>query len=333
VPRSSSPAVRWASPGPHRVATAEVGAWSTAEGKSVTVLARYPVPGDARRSLPVIVFCHGLGGSHRSYAALGTHLASHGYAVLHPQFLDSFPIASAALGLTGVDERTWTRDERAHDAMLALLFDQVHWVSRAMRVHSVIDSLAGQRHLSVPLRAGEVIVAGHSYGAYTAQLVLGARLYGAGFGQGCFAHPAAAGGILLSPQGSGDRGLASHSWDAVIRALLVVTAANDLGPCGQGLAWRREPFDAASSRLKHLAVVRGGTHLLGDIDRPDPAEGSPGEGSPQDQHTPDSPVRDAVLAITVAFADRVGGDLTAGDWLASGPFPAVFEHEHWERVS
>ncbi|MGH3251755.1 MAG: hypothetical protein ACRDOI_36860 [Trebonia sp.] len=42
MPRSSSPVSRWASPGPHRVVTAEVGAWSTADGRSVAVLARYP---------------------------------------------------------------------------------------------------------------------------------------------------------------------------------------------------------------------------------------------------------------------------------------------------
>jgi dienelactone hydrolase len=294
----------------------------------VAVLARYPVPDDGGRPLPVIVFCHGLGGSHRSYAALGAHLASHGYAVLHPQFLDSFPVASAALGLTGVDERTWTQDKRARDAMLTLLFDREHWLSRVARVHGVIGSLAGQPHLPVPLRDGQVIVAGHSYGAFTAQLVLGTRLHDADVGTGRLSHPAVAGGILLSPQGSGDRGLTSRSWDAVTRPLLVVTATHDSGPHGEGLAWRREPFDAAPSRLKHLAVVRRGNHLLGGVSLTACGDASPGE-----QHAAQTPVRDAVLAVSAAFADRVHGDLAAGGWLASGPFPGILAHAHRERAA
>jgi predicted dienelactone hydrolase len=318
--RSSGPSRRWASSGPHSIVTAEVSAWSAADGGSVTVRARYPVPAEPGHPVPVIVFCHGLGGSQRSYAALGAYLASHGYAVLHPQFLDSFPLASDALGLTGVKERTWPRHKRARDAMMTMLFDPGHWMSRVARVHSVIDSLAIQRHLPVALRPDSVIVGGHSFGAYTAQLLLGARLYEPGLARESFAHPSAAAGVLLSPQGSGDRGLTSRSWDAITRPLLVVTGTNDFGPHGEGLAWRREPFDAAPSRRKHLAVVRHGTHLLGGISL---ADGRPG-------HTA---VRDAILAVTAAFADRVHGDVKAGDWLASGPFPAIFEHEHMEEAS
>lgn len=302
MPRGSRPA-RWESPGPHRVVTVEVAAWSAVGGRDVAVLARYPAPGDSARPLPVIVLCHGLGGSHRSYAALGARLASHGYAVLHPQFLDSLPAAAPP----------------GRRATLAPLFDPVHWASRVARVHGVIGSLAAQRHLPVPLRPGGVIAAGHSYGAYTAQLVLGARLHGAALGGERLAHPAVTAGILLSPQGSGDRGLTSRSWDGVTQPLLVVTATNDLGPHGEGLAWRREPFDASPSRAKHLAVVRGGTHLLGGI-----ADGGPGEGGP---------ARRAVLAVAAAFADRAHGDLAAGAWLASGPFPSVLEHEHRERAA
>lgn len=326
VPRSSSPASPWASPGPHQVATAEIDRWDLADGRSVAVLARYPMSPDAGRPLPVIVFCHGLGGSQHSYAALGTHLATHGYAVLHPQFLDSFPIASVALGLADVDERTWPRDDRARDAMLAMLFDPRHWMSRVARVHGVIDSLARQPHVPVPLRADAVIVAGHSYGAYTAQLVLGTQPHGVGLDCGRLAHPAVAGGMLLSPQGSGDRGLTSRSWEAVTLPLLVVTATNDRGPHGEGLAWRREPFDAAPSRLAHLAVVRGGTHLLGGVSLAAQEDSGPGE--PQATGT-----RDAILAVSAAFADRVHGDLAAGRWLASGPFPVVFAHEHREQAS
>lgn len=283
---------RWARPGPKPVVTAEFAEWTAADGQQVAVVARYP---DTDRELPVVVLCHGLGGSHRGYASLGTHLASHGYAVLHPRFLD------------------------AGESTPAMLFDPKHWLSRVRRVHAVVNSLATQRHLPIRPRTDDVIVAGHSYGAYTAQLLAGTRLFDVGPEFDHCAHPAVVGGILLSPQGSGDRGLTPASWDGVDLPLLVVTATHDRGARGEGLQWRREPFDRARSRLRHLAVVRGGDHQLG--------------GLPEQEPTGDVDVRTAVAATATAFADRVHGDRSAGVWLASGPFPTLLDHAHREDTA
>jgi dienelactone hydrolase len=327
---------RWAGPGPYRVGRVEVGRWVGVRGRSVAALVQYPLRPDDRGAAPVIVLCHGLGGDHRGYAGLGAHLAAHGYAVVHPQFLDSLALAGSELGLRDVGERTWLADERARAAMHALLFDPQHWQSRVARVHAVIDSLAGQQHLPGRLRPDHVIVAGHSFGAYTAQLVLGTTLSGVGLDAVDFAHPDVAGAILLSPQGAGDRGLTRRSWDAVDRPLLVVTATNDVGARGEGLSWRRQPFDAAPAPVKHLAVVRGGDHFLGGIHRCDTdADSDPdadfgtdaGSGAAPD---PDRPVRRAVAAVALAFADLIHGDLAARDWLAGAPFPALLEHAHQE---
>jgi pimeloyl-ACP methyl ester carboxylesterase len=274
------------------VVTAEFAEWTADDGQRVAVVARYPDSGD---DLPVVVLCHGLGGSQHGYAALGTHLASHGYAVLHPRFAD------------------------AGESSLALLFDPKYWLSRVTRVHAVINSLAGRQHLPIRLRADNVIVAGHSFGAYTAQLLVGTRLFEVGPDFAHRTHPAVAGGILLSPQGSGDRGLTPHSWDGVDLPLLVVTATHDRGARGEGLEWRREPFDRARSRLRHLAVVRGGDHQLGGLPEPEP--------------TGDAEIRTAVAAVVTGFADRVHGDRSAGDWLAAGPFPTLLDHAHREDTA
>ncbi|MGH3502177.1 MAG: alpha/beta hydrolase family protein [Nocardioidaceae bacterium] len=310
-------AARWAVKGPHRIASAGVEAWTTLDKSNVAVWAQYPDIG-TRSPLPVIVLCHGLGGGHRGYNALGAYLASHGYAVLHPQFLDSFALASARLGLVDVDERTWPSDRHAREQIYPMLFDPHHWVSRVARVHAVTDSLARQRHLPVRLVPDGVILAGHSYGAYTAQLVLGTALFGVGLDGERFTHPAVVAGILMSPQGSGDRGLTARSWAAVELPLLVVTGTNDRGPRGESLRWRRQPFDAAPCRLKHLAVVRDGDHYLGGIPL---AEAEEGRAS-------DVQVRRAVSAVMVAFVDRVRGDRSAGAWLASSPFSEILAHEH-----
>lgn len=298
-------------PGPHRVATMETDAWVEGVDGNVAVLAQYP--GDFRDSPQVVVLCHGLGGDHRGYAHLGSHLASHGYVVLHPQFLDSRSLVTA-----GRAPDDAVGNGRTGEALRSMLFAPEHWVSRVSRVNAVIESLAGQAHLPMTLQEEGVIIVGHSYGAYTAQLVLGTRLFGTGLDQTRFRNPAVAGGVLLSPQGSGDRGLTQHSWRSVNLPLLVVTATNDRGPHGEGLAWRREPFDAAHSDLKYLAVARGSDHFLGGV----PAS------SDTVETVTDPQVRDSISALVLAFANRVCGDLSAGTWLASGPFPEIFDHEN-----
>ncbi|WP_236792244.1 hypothetical protein [Amycolatopsis sp. GM8] len=310
---------RWSRPGPHEVGTAEFDDWTVADGQQVAAVVRYPhSQGDT--PLPVIVLCHGLGGDHRGYGGLGAYWASHGYAVLHPQFLDSLAIAGPRLGLPVMDEQAWPHNASARERMHAMLFDPKHWLSRVARVHAVLDSLAGQKRVPARLRADGVLVAGHSFGAYTAQLLLGTRLFDVGLDHERFAHPAVAGGILLSPQGSGDRGLTARSWDDVTAPVLTVTATHDIGARGEGLEWRREVFDRAPARLKHLAVVRGGDHQLGGIPRPD------------NENQADAPVRAAIAAVTTAFAHHALGDRAAGEWLASGPFPTILDHAHQEAA-
>lgn len=304
-------------PGPYAVDTAHVERWADAADGPVAVWAQYPQRTDRA---PVVVFAHGLGGSERGYAALGRRLASHGYAVLHPRFLDSFPLARERLGMRETDEHTWPCDPTLRAAMHEMLFSPEHWVSRVARVHAVLDSLVLQRHLPLGLRPEDVVVAGHSYGAYTAQLVLGAELTGVPVATGWFRHPSVGAGLLLSPQGSGDRGLTRRSWETVDAPLLVVTGTRDLGPHGEGLSWRREPFDAAASRTKHLAVVRGGDHLLGGID------------GTEDDPPADAAAVEAVASVCAAFVDLVHGDRPAAHWLASGPQPETLDHEHGEGL-
>jgi len=306
---------RWATRGMHPVVEAVVDAWGQISGEDLTVFVQYPVA-DTEAPTPVVVLCHDLGGSHRGYAVLGSYLASHGYAVLHPQFRDAFDLVAPNLGLTGLDSDSWPNDDHARSMMHTLLFDPVHWVSRVERVHLVLDSLGEQRHLPVALRPEGAIVVGHSFGAYTAQLLVGTRLFGVGLDEAVFTHRAVVAAVLMSPQGSGSRGLTPDSWDGVHAPLLVITATNDFGALGEGLAWRREPYDRARSTCKHLAIVRGGNHSLGGIARSDAA--AIGR---------DAKVQRALSALVTAFANCVHGDSRSADWLASGPFGEIFDHE------
>lgn len=315
---------RWLGRGPHRVVGVEIGEWAVVEGENVAVFAQVPAtePPDA---WPAVVLSHGLGGSHFGYASLGAHLASHGFAVLHPQYLDSLHRPS---GWRDDDAKSGggDPDEASRAGLLPMLFDPEHWRSRVLRLRAVVDSLATQPHLPVRLRSDGVVLAGHSYGAYVTQLLLGVELFGVGAQVDSSAHPAVGCGILLSPQGSGDRGLTDASWDAVTAPLLEITATRDLGPHGEGLSWRREPFDRSRSPLKHLVVVRGGDHYLGGL--PSSEDDGP---VPAGEHTTARGVRRAVAAVALAFAQSLEGDDEAGAWLGTGPIPSVLDHESFGR--
>lgn len=200
-------------------------------------------------------------------------------------------------------------------SMLSMLFDPAYWVDRVKRVHAVLDSLATQPHLPVRLRPERVVLGGHSYGAFTSQLLMGVRL-DSDVDDSWFKHPAVAAGILFSPQGSGDRGLTARSWDQVDIPLLVVTGTRDWGPNGEGLSWRCEPYYAAPVRRKFLAVVRNGTHLLGAFPTADERTAADNDGE----------LRQAIAALAVAFCNGANGDCAAEAWLNSGPFPKIFEH-------
>ncbi len=313
---------RWVARGSHPVSRAVVPEWAVVDGEAMAVFAQFP--GDAvPEVLPVVVLSHGLGGSHLGYATLGAHLASHGFAVLHPQFLDSVYRLQVVESLAVVGGPGADNDEAVRAAMRPLLFDPQHWSSRVERVRALIDSLPSQSHLPVGLSPQGVTLVGHSYGAYVTQLLLGVRLFGVGQGMPTSAHPAVACGILLSPQGSGDRGLTDRSWEGVSAPLLEVTATQDFGPHGEGLAWRREPFDRARSARKHLSIVRGGDHYLGGI--PAAEDDGPVPGT---EHTTERGVRRAVSAVALALAQWARGDTEAGEWLRSGPIGSVFDHEH-----
>jgi pimeloyl-ACP methyl ester carboxylesterase len=268
----------------------------------------------------VVVFCHGLGGSHLAYSELGAHLATHGYVVLHPQFADAFELVAPALGLSELGPDEWARDERARAMMHAYLFDPLHWVSRVARVHAILDSLSERRYADLCLRAERVMVGGHSFGAYTAQLLLGVRVVNVGLDDRVLSHPAAGAGLLMSPQGSGDRGLVEESWNDVRTPILEITATRDRGPHGEGLDWRRQPFDCVRSDRKYLAVIKDADHSLGGIARPAAHAG--------DAHA--AAVRRALGGLVVAFGESLEGSRAAGEWLASGPEPDLFDHYHEE---
>jgi pimeloyl-ACP methyl ester carboxylesterase len=114
------------------------------------------------------------------------------------------------------------------------------------------------------LDAERIGVAGHSFGAGTAQLIAGARLRGRAGGQQ-FRDRRVRAALLLSPQGTGQLH-GSHSWSAIRIPMMTITGTHDFGR-GGGPSWRTEPFHGAPAGNKYLIVIERGVHDLGGIGR------------------------------------------------------------------
>ncbi len=300
----------WTRVGPHTAVRAHVDEWCVDDERPVAVTVYYPNAGDDGDA-PVVVFCHGLGSGRDEYSAIGSHLASHGIVSIHPEFDDAFDRVRATGALNGLTSHTWQADPDARQLFHRLLFDPRQWRSRARRAAAVIDAI--NVHAIPRMRHDSVTAAGHSFGAFTAQMLAGVRLFDDTLGIEEFRHPAVAAAALLSPQGSGARGLTVASWDTVSVPVLEITATHDFGPNGEGLEWRCEPFESVASRYKWLLVARGMTHRLGGIAVPLSAADDPG-------------VVAAIAGSIAAFSAWVGGDLAAGQWLDSRPRSDIFDY-------
>ena len=113
-------------------------------------------------AVPLVVFSHGIGGSRRGYSYLGRHWASQGYASLHLQHV-------------GSDRSLWGGNPLATAIRLQAAAQESEATARVQDLSFALDQLlAGP--LGPRIDARRIIAAGHSYGANTALLAVGARV-------------------------------------------------------------------------------------------------------------------------------------------------------------
>ncbi len=133
--------------------------------KSLSVRVSYPL---SDGYFPVIIFSHGAGGSKDTYGYLAKFWSARGYVVIQPSHYDSISVL---------------REQRPRRSFLQLMKgmpnDPSGWSDRTGDVSFLIDSL-GPLQCLLPGIAGKIDasaigVGGHSYGAFTAQLIAGVR--------------------------------------------------------------------------------------------------------------------------------------------------------------
>lgn len=218
------------------------------------VPARLHWPGHtvAKSPAPLLVFSHGIGGTRKGYSYLGQHLAAQGWACLHVQH-----IGSDAAIWHGNPFRILTRLQVAAQEDEAL--HRVNDLSFALDRMLAEDAPPGR---NVDHR--RIVVGGHSYGANTAMLSIGASVKRGGQ-LIALRDPRFTAAVLISaPPFYGERDLAAVLGPVQIPTLHITTTEDVIRIPGlySPVADRLDIFEATGGRLKQLVVFNGGSHSV-----------------------------------------------------------------------
>lgn len=286
--------------GPHKV-TIESVTWNDAAREKREVPAKIYWPDVAACPCPVVVFSPGLGGSNEHYVYVGSHWASHGYvvAVLTHRGSDTVAVKAAWKTSDG-----WPR-ERVKKSLATVIADSDARKARPKDVSFALDQLAARNESDAAwkgkLDLAHVGVAGHSYGAWTTMVTMGAGTAG---GED-FRDARFVAGVAMSPQGmTGWSAFDEKSWAAVTSPMLYLTGTkDDLGD--QPAKGRRGPFDHSTAKDQYLVIIDDAAHLaFSDND------------SLLFGGTRDKRHHGWILQETTAFWDAtLRGDATAKAWL------------------
>jgi predicted dienelactone hydrolase len=203
--------------------------------------------------VPLIVFSHGLGGSRRGYRYLGQYWAARGIASLHVQH-------------TGSDSALWVGNPLTVVDRLQRAAHESEALDRVRDLHFALDRvlLGGIGPYGAQIDRRRIIAAGHSYGANTALLAVGARVMRDGQWVEARDPRFTAAIVISAPPFYGETDLASVLSKITVPTLHV-TATNDViqipgyySPAADRLA----VFDAMATPRKLLAVFDGGSHSI-----------------------------------------------------------------------
>jgi predicted dienelactone hydrolase len=220
----------------------------TARNRRLPVRLRAPAAPGAR---PAVIISHGLGGSRAGLAYLGRALAEAGFWAIHLQH-------------PGTDSSVWQGVEDRRTAFAAAALDIGQALARLQDGIFALDEITRRAtNGNGPLRGrvdlSRLAAAGHSYGAWTVQHLLGERLPGGDRGLR-LPETRLKAGIILSPIPS--QGLPPRLAFARISApMLHVTGTEDRTFLDGASPEDREiPFRHITTHPQVLAVLSGAAH-------------------------------------------------------------------------
>ena len=209
-------------------------------------------------SVPLVVFSHGIGGSRLGYSYLGRHLAEQGWACLHVQHVGSDRALWWGNPFALVDRlKTAARESEAMERVRDLRFALDRLLDPALQ-HAQIGRPAER------IDAQRIVAAGHSYGANTTMLAVGARVTRQQQALD-FHDPRFRGAILMSaPPFYGEHDLAGIL-GAVRMPTLHITSNEDIiliPGYHSGVEDRIAVYEAVPDQRKALVVFKRGAHSI-----------------------------------------------------------------------
>jgi predicted dienelactone hydrolase len=262
---------------------------ASGRGQELPVRVTAPVAGER---LPVVVFSHGFGQSLDAYAPLVDYWAAHGFVVVQPTHLDA-----RGLGV-GVGDERYSRIWRIR------VDDLVQCIDELAGLEAAVPGLAGR------VDRGRIAVAGHSWGAQSASMLLGARVAGAGEDR---TDARVTAGVLLAVPGTGGADLtefaAEHfpfmnpDFSGLVTPTLVVAGDKDQSALSvRGPEWFTDAY-RLSPGARGLLTLFGAEHSLGGI-----------VGYDNTETTDEDPARVArIREVTTAFLRDPAGWGGAGE--------------------
>ena len=247
--------------------------------------------------VPLIVFSHGLGGSRNGYQYLGRFWASQGYASLHVQHI-------------GSDNSLWLGNPFGLTMRLTSAAQDSEAMARAKDISFALTELLVMPSMAERLDANRIVAAGHSYGANTTMLLVGAavpRKTDAGHEVLNLRDPRIKAAMLLSAPPFYGYGNPAAILGSIALPTLHITATGDdinIPGYGSGVDDRVNVFNAMGDVRKTLVVFTGGSHsIFTDRSNTGGAELNP-------------KVKAATQALSLAFLKQtLGGEANAmADW-------------------
>jgi dienelactone hydrolase len=199
---------------------------------------------------PLVVFSHGIGGSRQGYTWFGQHIARHGIASLHLQHVgsDRSVWGGNVFGLVGRLQSA----AREHEAM-----------ARVADLRFALDTLLAST-LGRRIDDQRIVAAGHSYGANTTLLAVGARVPRTSGVIDLTDTRISAAVVMSAPPFYGEEDV-GHILASVAVPSLHVTSTEDvirIPGYFSGAEDRLKVFEATGGSRKWLAVFEGGSHSM-----------------------------------------------------------------------
>lgn len=247
--------------------------------------------------LPVVIWSHGLGGSADGAAYLARFLAGHGYVVVHPTH-------------AGTDSSLWEgKPGHPWDVIRATPIPESATRARAEDISFLIDSLEAiareQDGMDGKMDLTRIGMSGHSFGAWTSQVVAGQR---SAFGR---PDPRITAAIAYSMMPSDEISAFPDPYAGLCKPTFFMTGTQDDSPTARwGYERRLEVFERSAAPENHLLVLEGGDHMVFAGSR-----GQLGSYEAMNRH------KDVIRIAALAFWDMyLKQDDAARAWLTAGGF-------------